>query len=66
MDGMSRVMHKLAERVHPLYPVTIYYAFRQVETDNEAGTVSTGWETFLAQSSKPVSRLAALGQCGLS
>jgi putative DNA methylase len=47
MDGMSRVMHQLAERVHPAFPVTIYYAFRQAETDNEAGTASTGWETFL-------------------
>src|SRR5262249_55190719 len=26
---------------------TIYYAFRQSENDNESGTASTGWETFL-------------------
>ncbi len=46
MDGMTRAMHQIAERAHPALPVTIYYAFRQSETENE-GTASTGWETFL-------------------
>jgi putative DNA methylase len=27
--------------------VTIYYAFKQSESESEAGTASTGWETFL-------------------
>jgi putative DNA methylase len=27
--------------------VTIYYAFKQSESETEAGTASTGWETFL-------------------
>jgi putative DNA methylase len=47
MNGMGRAMHCLAEQVHPSFPVTIYYAFRQSETDSEEGTSSTGWETFL-------------------
>jgi putative DNA methylase len=47
MDGMGRAMRCLAEQVHPSFPVTIYYAFKQSETDNEEGTASTGWETFL-------------------
>ncbi|MEW6741712.1 MAG: DUF1156 domain-containing protein [Planctomycetota bacterium] len=47
MDGMGKAMHRLAEQVHPSFPVTIYYAFRQSETDSEEGTSSTGWETFL-------------------
>jgi putative DNA methylase len=47
MDGMGRAMHRLAEQVHPSFPVTIYYAFRQSETDSEEGISSTGWETFL-------------------
>lgn len=46
LNGMTQAMHKLSELAHPLFPVTIYYAFRQKETDDE-GTVSTGWETFL-------------------
>src|SRR5262245_35694309 len=29
MDGMTRAMHQLAEQVHPAFPVTIYYAFKQ-------------------------------------
>jgi putative DNA methylase len=36
----------LAEQTHPGFPVTIYYAFKQSETEKE-GTASTGWETFL-------------------
>jgi putative DNA methylase len=47
MEGMTRAMHRLAERAHPAFPVSIYYAFRQAETDGEEGTASTGWETFL-------------------
>jgi putative DNA methylase len=46
LDGMTSAMANLAERAHAAFPVTIYYAFKQSET-REAGTVSTGWETFL-------------------
>ncbi|TRO22484.1 DUF1156 domain-containing protein [Ectopseudomonas mendocina] len=48
LDGMTAAMHNLAEQGHPAFPVTIYYAFKQAETKAEAGTSSTGWETFLA------------------
>lgn len=48
LDGMTAAMHNLAEQAHPAFPVTIYYAFKQSETKGEAGTHSTGWETFLA------------------
>jgi putative DNA methylase len=47
LEGMTRAMHKLAEQAHPAFPITIYYAFKQSETENEVGTSSTGWETFL-------------------
>ncbi|MFB8051242.1 DUF1156 domain-containing protein [Streptomyces rubiginosohelvolus] len=33
---------------HPDYPLTVYYAFKQAETDAEDGTASTGWETLLS------------------
>ena len=33
--------------MHPAFPVTIYYAFKQSETKGDGGTASTGWETFL-------------------
>lgn len=48
LDGMTAAMHNLSEQAHPAFPVTIYYAFKQAETTGEAGTSSTGWETFLA------------------
>lgn len=48
LDGMTAAMHNLAGQAHPAFPVTIYYAFKQAETKGEAGTSSTGWETFLA------------------
>lgn len=48
LDGMTEAMHRLAEQAHPAFPVTIYYAFRQSESDNTEGTSSTGWDTFLS------------------
>lgn len=32
---------------HPDFPLVVYYAFKQSETDGEDGTASTGWETML-------------------
>jgi len=48
LDGMTQAMHRLAEQAHPAYPVTIYYAFKQSESDSTEGTTNTGWDTFLA------------------
>jgi len=47
LNGMTQAMHNIAELAHSAFPVTIYYAFKQSET-KDAGTASTGWETFLA------------------
>ncbi|EIL98262.1 hypothetical protein RHOFW104T7_15815 [Rhodanobacter thiooxydans] len=47
LNGMTLAMHNIAELAHGAFPVTIYYAFKQSET-KDAGTASTGWETFLA------------------
>ena len=47
LSGMTRAMHRLAQQAHPGFPVTIYYAFKQSESDGVDGTASTGWETFL-------------------
>ena len=33
LDGMTTAMHSLAEQAHPGAPVTIYYAFKQSETE---------------------------------
>ena len=60
---MTQAMHRLAEQSHPAFPVTIYYAFKQAETESESGTSSTGWETFLGCSDSRRSWLsAALGR----
>ena len=47
LEGMTAAMHNLATQAHPAFPVTIYYAFKQSETQDASGTSSTGWETFL-------------------
>lgn len=46
LDGMTRAIQNMAEKGHPAFPVTIYYAFKQSET-KESSTANTGWETFL-------------------
>jgi len=47
LNGMKNAIRKLAELAHPAFPITIYYAFKQSETETDGGTASTGWETFL-------------------
>ena len=44
---MTQAMHRLVEQVHPAFPVSIYYAFKQSEDESDVGVSSTGWETFL-------------------
>jgi putative DNA methylase len=44
---MSQAMRRLAEIGHPAFPVTIYYAFKQAEGEEDTRVASTGWETFL-------------------
>jgi putative DNA methylase len=47
LNGMTHAMQRLAEQAHPAFPVAIYYAFKQAESETDGGTASTGWETFL-------------------
>jgi putative DNA methylase len=47
LEGMTSAMRSIAEQAHPALPITIYYAFKQSETESDEGTSSTGWETFL-------------------
>lgn len=46
LNGMKQAMNSLANQVHPAFPTTIYYAFKQSDT-SDIGTGNTGWETFL-------------------
>ncbi|WP_202797559.1 DUF1156 domain-containing protein [Alicyclobacillus acidocaldarius] len=46
LQGMSNAMDQLVRSAHPAFPVTIYYAFKQSDTDQD-GTSSIGWIAFL-------------------
>ncbi len=46
LEGMTRALERLRGEAHLWAPVTIYYAFKQSDTDLD-GTSSSGWETFL-------------------
>jgi putative DNA methylase len=46
LAGMTRAMSVARVNAHPAAPITIYYAFKQTETETD-GTNSTGWEAFL-------------------
>jgi putative DNA methylase len=45
-DGFRHVFAHAREHALPDYPITVYYAFKQSEGDDD-GTASTGWETLL-------------------
>ena len=47
ISGMKTALTNVASEKHPSIPLTIYYAFKQLETDLQVGQTSTGWETFL-------------------
>ncbi|MDW8363843.1 MAG: hypothetical protein RMK74_15730, partial [Myxococcales bacterium] len=47
LDGMTKALSRLAQQAHPAFPTTIYYAFKQSESEEDEGIASTGWETFL-------------------
>lgn len=46
LSGMTSVASRWASSSGKLYPIAIYYAFKQAEIKSE-GLVSTGWATFL-------------------
>ena len=47
-DGMFNTCLRLYQYAREDIPVTIYYAFKQSETDDNDTTASTGWETMLS------------------
>ena len=47
LNGMTEAMRNLAVQAHPSAPISIYYAFKQSETEAKGETSNTGWETFL-------------------
>ena len=46
--GMSDALLQIYHAANNDIPITIYYAFKQTETDKNNNTASTGWETMLS------------------
>ncbi len=50
-EGLGKAFEQMRRRSNPNYPLTVYYAFKQTESENTgSGTItvaSTGWETML-------------------
>ena len=66
LDGMTQAMHRPRGTGAPGGPITIYYAFKQSDTSDDAGTLQQAGKHFLKPSLGLASQLAALGQCGRS
>ena len=47
LAGMTRAMVRLANQAHSAFPVSIYYAVKQLESKDGLEAARTGWETFL-------------------
>ena len=48
LKGLGKAFHLMRSRAHVDYPMTVYYAFKQSETDKRDGAIaSTAWETML-------------------
>lgn len=49
--GLRKTFENMRNAQHPDYPMTVYYAFKQAETDEDdnggSATASSGWETML-------------------
>jgi putative DNA methylase len=52
-DGLNKVFMRMREGAHPDYPFSVFYAFKQTETEDDdenkinSAVSSTGWETML-------------------
>ncbi len=54
-EGLGKAFDRMREKQHREYPLTVYYAFKQAESDGQVedgvaipiAPVSTGWETML-------------------
>ena len=46
-SGLASTFTHIRAAHHPDYPLTIFYAFKQAESDGEGDLASTGWETML-------------------
>ena len=47
LKGMTKAMKCLSQQANCALPVTVYYAFKQSESEGRSDARSSGWETFL-------------------
>jgi putative DNA methylase len=46
-DGFEKVFTRISGHTPQGFPITLFYGFKQSETDDDGGHASTGWETLL-------------------
>jgi len=46
-EGLRAVFERIHAATHPDFPFSVYYAFKQAESNDEGELASTGWETML-------------------
>jgi putative DNA methylase len=47
-EGMLETFKNINHYAHDNIPITVYYAFKQSDNDDDSKTASTGWETMLS------------------
>ena len=53
-DGFTDVFRHVCDGTPAGFPITVFYAFKQSESDDDGGHASTGWETLLEGMIAPV------------
>jgi putative DNA methylase len=46
-EGFEKVFNRIGAGTPDGYPITVFYAFKQAEVDNQGHQASTGWDTLL-------------------
>jgi putative DNA methylase len=46
-EGYTKVFARICDGTPSTFPITVFYAFKQSESDNNGDHASTGWETLL-------------------
>lgn len=46
-DGFTNTFRRIRQGTPTDFPITVFYAFKQSESDDDGGHASTGWETLL-------------------
>jgi putative DNA methylase len=46
-DGYTKVFARICEGTPDGFPITVFYAYKQAETDDDGNRTSTGWDTLL-------------------